>query len=357
MVRVTGSVFSFLKEDRRIETSDRLTRPAAAFPRRWRRAPGPSRTPRRRGGTPSGRTRARPHAGRGSRGRRPSRGRTRRAPPPSVPPAGRASRREPVRRRVRVGVEGRLAVARVAGPPADRDLLRVHRVAHDEVLRRRLGRQAREQVDGEVERAPPCVDRRRAPAVRRAEGGQHERRAGRGGEVGSDLSGVVARVLVVLVERHAPRDLLRGRVDLDGARQGADRLQNLARDLADRPVGGERDAPGAARRCARRPPRGCEDRARRRAPPSRPAPAAERSPSRARSDAAPRAGAAARAGRAPPPACRGPGCARAACRRSRSTARRKALTMQSAWPHATGCSRRLSRCRALWPWRPQTPRR
>ena len=46
---------------------------------------------------------------------------------------------EALRRRVRVGVERRPAVARVAGPPADRDLLGVHRVAHDEVLRRRIG--------------------------------------------------------------------------------------------------------------------------------------------------------------------------------------------------------------------------
>ena len=60
-------------------------------------APDPSRTPRRRGGTPSGRTRARPRAGRGSRRRRPSRGCTRRAPRPSArPPASSVARREPV---------------------------------------------------------------------------------------------------------------------------------------------------------------------------------------------------------------------------------------------------------------------
>ena len=35
---------------------------------------------------------------------------------------------------VRVGVERRLAVARVAGPPTHRDLLEVPRVAHDEVV-------------------------------------------------------------------------------------------------------------------------------------------------------------------------------------------------------------------------------
>ena len=42
---------------------------------------------------------------------------------------------------------------------------------------------AGEEVDREVERAPPGVDRRRAAAVGRAEGGEHERRLGRGGEV------------------------------------------------------------------------------------------------------------------------------------------------------------------------------
>ncbi len=44
--------------------------------------------------------------------------------------------------RVRVRVERRLVVSRVARPPADRDLLGVHRVAHDEVVRRRVGRKA-----------------------------------------------------------------------------------------------------------------------------------------------------------------------------------------------------------------------
>jgi len=48
------------------------------------------------------------------------------------------------RRRVRVGVERRLIVPGVSRPPADSDLLRVHRVAHDEVARRRVGRLARE---------------------------------------------------------------------------------------------------------------------------------------------------------------------------------------------------------------------
>ena len=148
---------------------------------------------RRRAGTPSARRPARSRAGLGARGRRPSRARTRRARRPSAPPAGeRRAPAKPVGRRVRVGVEGRPAVARVAGPPADGDLLRVHRVAHDEVVRRRVGGRAGEQVHGQVERAPPRVDRRRAPAVGRAERGEHQRGLGRGGEVGGDLVGVVA---------------------------------------------------------------------------------------------------------------------------------------------------------------------
>jgi hypothetical protein len=108
-----------------------------------------------------------------------------------------------------------------------------------------VGRLAREQVDGEVEGAPPGVDRCAAPAIGGAERGEDERRAGRGGEVGGDLGGVIAHVVEVLVERGAPRDLLRGWVDGDGAGHGADHVQNVACDLGDRSVGGERDAAGA----------------------------------------------------------------------------------------------------------------
>ena len=44
---------------------------------------------------------------------------------------------------------------------------------------------------------------------------------GRGREVGSDLTGVVGRVLFILVERDAPRHLLWRGVDLDGAAEAA----------------------------------------------------------------------------------------------------------------------------------------
>jgi hypothetical protein len=45
------------------------------------------------------------------------------------------------------------------GPPAHRDLLGVHRVAHDEVVRRRIGRRTGEQAHRQIERPPPRVDR------------------------------------------------------------------------------------------------------------------------------------------------------------------------------------------------------
>src|SRR5271154_5875837 len=68
-------------------------------------------------------------------------------------------------RRVRVGGEGGARVTGVAGPPADCDLLRVHRVAHDEVCRWRLGGGSREEADREVEGTPPGVNRSRAATI------------------------------------------------------------------------------------------------------------------------------------------------------------------------------------------------
>ena len=171
------------------------------------------------------------------------------SPSDGVPVRGRRGKsraREAVRRRVRVRVERRLAVSRITGPPADRDLLCVHRVAHDEVIRRGIGRQAGEKAHREVERSPPRVDRRRAPTVRRAERREDQRRLGRRGEIGGNLAAVVMRVLVVLVQRHAPRNLLRRRVDLHRAAQGAHRGQHLPGDRPDRAIGGERDTFGPA---------------------------------------------------------------------------------------------------------------
>ena len=49
------------------------------------------------------------------------------------------------------------------------------------------------------------------------------------------------RVFAVLVERHAPRDLLRRRVDLHRATHAPHRRKHLPGHLPDRPVRGERD--------------------------------------------------------------------------------------------------------------------
>ena len=127
------------------------------------------------------------------------------------------------------------------GPPPDSDLLGIPSVAHDEVVRRWIGGPSREEADREVEGAPPCVDRRRASPKRRPELGQDQRRAGGGVEVDRHLLGVIARVLVVLGERHLPGHLLGCRIDLDSSGEAADGLQHLARHLGDGPVGRQRD--------------------------------------------------------------------------------------------------------------------
>ena len=49
-------------------------------------------------------------------------------------------------------------------------------------------------------------------------------------------------MLIVLVERQAPRHLLRRRVDLHGAHKTANRRQHLASYVADLSVGSEGDA-------------------------------------------------------------------------------------------------------------------
>src|SRR5271167_1040615 len=149
---------------------------------------------------------------------------------------------EVLRRGVRVGVEGCPAVSHITGPPADRDLLRIHRVAHDEVLRRRIGWQTGEEAHRQIERTPPGVDGSRASTIRRTELSKHECGTGRGGEVGSDLAGIVGFVFVVLVEWHAPRYLLGRWVDLDGSSETTDRCEHLTRDLAYRSIRGQRYA-------------------------------------------------------------------------------------------------------------------
>ena len=143
-------------------------------------------------------------------------------------------------------------------------------------------------------------------------------------------------MLVVLVERHGPRHLLRRRVDLDGAAEVADRRQQLARDLADRPIGRERDAPRApvavlGHRLVGVQVERDDERARAVGRRQR-----ECLPAACASAAARRAGAAARAAPARPRACRAPACARGACRTSRSTPRRAArAATRRALRHAT----------------------
>ena len=61
-----------------------------------------------------------------------------------------------------------------------------------------------------------------------------------------DLVGVVARMLIVLVQGDVPRHLLRRGIDLDRACQFANSLQHVAGDRAHGPVGSERDPARAA---------------------------------------------------------------------------------------------------------------
>ena len=147
---------------------------------------------------------------------------------------------------MRVGPECGARVVRVARPPSDGDLLGIHRVAHDEVGGRDLGRPAREEAHREVERTPPGVDRRRATAVGRSERGQDLRGAGRGGEICLDMARIEGRMLVVLVERRRPRHLLRRRIDLDRASEVTDRREHPAGHRADRSIGRQRDTPHAS---------------------------------------------------------------------------------------------------------------
>ena len=147
-----------------------------------------------------------------------------------------------IRGREGEGEEGGVRVAGVTGPPAHLDLLGVRRVAHDEVVGRRVDGATREEADGEVEGPPPGVDRRRTPAIRSAQRGEHERRLSRRCEVGGDLRGIVGAVLVVLVERHCPRSLLRCRVDPHRADEVAHGGQQLACHVGDGAIGGQRDA-------------------------------------------------------------------------------------------------------------------
>ena len=204
-------------------------------------SPDTMRTSRRRDGTQRGRTQAPALVDRSWRRHRPSRGCTRPGLRPSGPVAREPRAAEVVWCRVGVGIEGCVAMPRIARPPADRHLLRVHRVAHDEISRWRIGRQAGEEVHGKVERTPPRIDRRRSPDVRRTKLRQDERCLRRCHEVVGSPTLVVPRVFAVFIEWDAPRHLLRRRVDLECATETANCGQHLTRHDSHRSIRSQGD--------------------------------------------------------------------------------------------------------------------
>ena len=104
-----------------------------------------------------------------------------------------------------------------------------------------VDRPTREEADREIEGAPPGVDRRRAAPVRRTKRGEDQGGLSGCREVALDVSRTVGGVFEVLVERRAPRCLLRRRVDLHRTDQIGHCSQQLARHLGDGPVRAQRD--------------------------------------------------------------------------------------------------------------------
>ena len=175
-----------------------------------------------------------------------------------------------------------------------------------------------EQAHGQVEGAPPGVDRRGAPAVRGAQRGEHQRGLGRRREVVGHLRGVVGGVLVVLVEGRRPRGLLRPSGRSAPGRRGRRRRPA--------PRGSRRRRAGrapAGSRCAR--PSLCSATAWWRVQVERDDERAG-AVGRGQRQGLPPAGGEAQRGvlelrlgrrQTRRPACRAPGCGRAACRRWR----------------------------------------
>ena len=169
----------------------------------------------------------------------------------------------------------------VARPPADGDLW-VHRVA---LMKSCDGGSAgaREEAHRDVERAPPGVDRRLAPAVRRAQLGQHLRGARRRRRLGARPA-AGRRSRAPRPRRAGPSTAPRCGVSSSSTGPASARTaaEHVARDGADRAVRRERIAPRARRclddRLARVQVERDAERAARRS-----APAAAASPSRARS--------------------------------------------------------------------------
>ena len=106
-----------------------------------------------------------------------------------------------------------------------------------------------EQVDRQVERSPPGVDRRRAPAIRRAERGEHQRGLRRAGEVrrrpGRGRSSACSSSSS---SGTRPRDLLRLGVDLTSPprRRTASSTPRVTSPTARSGVSATRSAPPVA---------------------------------------------------------------------------------------------------------------
>ena len=124
-----------------------------------------------------------------------------------------------------------------------------------------VGGLAREEVDGEVEGSPPGVHRRRPAPVGRAEVGEHERGAGRRGEVGATCAGRMSRARV-LVERLAPGNLLRRQDRSRTARRARATAASSSRVTSPTGRSGVAERARRGHRCARRRPRARAGRAR-----------------------------------------------------------------------------------------------
>jgi hypothetical protein len=150
--------------------------------------------------------------------------------------------------RMGVRVESCPVIIPVTGPPANRNLLRVHGVAHDEITRRRISREAGEEAYRQIERSPPCVYRRRAPPICGSELREDERGLRGSSEIQGNGIGVITRVFVVLIEGRVPRYFLGLRINLNRADEVTDRGENLPSDGTDRTIRHQRhvaDSPTA----------------------------------------------------------------------------------------------------------------
>ena len=327
--------------------------------------PDPIHTGCTHGPRPSGRTRWRWRRGPANRSRRPSPTGTRRAARPSgrrgVRVRLRRSPSEPgwQRRRRR----GRVSM--VAGPPSDFNLLDLAHVAPDEVRRGRFGRTAGIQAERQVEAPPPGVHRARSAPVRGAYRREDQRGLRGGGEVPSDLAGIVRVVLVVFVEEDVPRHLLGLQLDGNCSDEPRHRTEDVAGHGTNGAIRGERDPPAPPVAVLDHHLVGVEIESDNQEPRNGPAPARVRSPSRERTTAGRRAGAAVQEATGRPTTYRAAGCGRGRCRRSRSTRHRRVTGSNCSTsatpflqPTHVGClCRRVSSVPTPGPGRPRAPDR